>query len=93
MVKNTVQIFMLNVTDKPAEEKKGEERGRERERKAHAFLPAELERFYSDIEYIGEGEFARIFKAARNTLPIPYLRWSSVTRKCPNRWKWKKQLQ
>ena len=38
---------------------------REGERKAHAFFPAELEPFYSDIEYIGEGEFARVFKAAR----------------------------
>ena len=52
---------------------------REGERKAHAFFPAELEPFYSDIEYIGEGEFARVFKAARIedgkevALPIPYL--------------------
>ena len=52
---------------------------REGERKAHAFFPAELEPFYSDIEYIGEGGFARVFKAARIkdgkevALPIPYL--------------------
>ena len=56
-------LFMLNVTEKPAEEKKEEER--RRERKAHAFFPAELEAFYRDIEYIGEGGFARIFKAVR----------------------------
>jgi len=56
-------LFMLNVTEKPAEEKKEEER--KRARKAHAFFPAELEPFYSDIEYIGEGGFARVFKAVR----------------------------
>ncbi|MDF2958261.1 MAG: Serine/threonine protein kinase, partial [Candidatus Alkanophagales archaeon MCA70_species_1] len=37
-----------------------------RERKeVPAFFPAELEPFYSDIEYIGEGGFARVFKAVR----------------------------
>jgi len=54
--------FMLNVTE-PVEAKKEEER--KRARKAHAFFPAELEHFYSDIEYIGEGGFARVFKAVR----------------------------
>jgi len=40
MVKNTVQIFMLNVTDKPAEEKK-EKREGEKERGKHmlSYLP------------------------------------------------------
>jgi len=56
-------LFMLNVTDKPTEENKEGER--RREGKAHAFFPAELEAFYRDIEYIGEGGFARIFKAVR----------------------------
>ena len=57
-------LFMLNVTDKPAEEKKEEEKKRAR-KKVPAFFPAELEAFYRDIEYIGEGGFARIFKAVR----------------------------
>lgn len=56
------RTFLLNVTE-PAEAKKEEER--KRARKAHAFFPAELEHFYSDIEYIGEGGFARVFKAVR----------------------------
>ena len=34
-------------------------------KKVPAFFPAELEAFYRDIEYIGEGGFARIFKAVR----------------------------
>ena len=34
-------------------------------KKVPAFFPAELEHFYSDIEYIGEGGFARVFKAVR----------------------------
>ena len=55
-------LFMLNVTE-PAEAKK-EERKRAR-KKVPAFFPAELEHFYSDIEYIGEGGFARVFKAVR----------------------------
>ena len=53
--------FMLNVSEVGWKEEKKKEK-----KKAPTSFPTDLESFYSDIEYIGEGGFARIFKATRD---------------------------
>ncbi len=57
----TEETFIIFVGEVAMTDKKEKEKERI---KAHAsFFPVELEEYYSEVQYVGEGGFARVFKA------------------------------